>query len=903
MKFKQERKNFDLIKTITQTPLLQWGAVVAAIVLVAGSFVAGAYAHKAGYTALLRNVFLRISKQTESIAEVVENDLKFLEQNGLEDLYLDIPFLSQESIRAQRDEALRIGILNVSDENFVPASIQSADNGKIDVDIRLKGDLTDHLEGEKWSLRIETDNDQSILGFKRFSIQAPETRQFLNEWAYHQHLLSEGILTTRYQFINVIINGSHKGIYALEESFSETMLDAQERREGIIIRFDEDLLWHNWSSFLTYGGNDLLDTAKVSGLFQIADDDSAPITIFRSGRVESNPALIEQATSAIGLLRSFQKGELRASQVFNVKILGRYFAITDLWGAGHGTAWHNIRFYYNPITALLEPIAYDGDTLDPYFNTDTPSFPFSNSGMFQDPLIQKVYVEELERITNPDYVQQIIDEINPQFTVYQQALMREYTDGIDTPWDLLETRRKMLYVNLKPVEAVRGGYEKLLVDEKKFIRLDLINQTILPVEINKFILNGNILEPELGWYFREEGSRNHLTSESIPLTLLPGHSVIYEPAIFTFQYDWPDQSAEDIAQGIDDFTLTVEVNIAGSSYVNEIPILKKTIPQGIRETQILTQPTLEEFTKSHPFVKQVSDTDLLVETGEWLVDGDLIVPSGFQLTIPEGTTLKFDHQAILYASDAVHLIGSSENPVTLTSQYDSWGGVVVLNARNASVWKYGLIENLKGIERGGWILTGGITFFESNIEMQHTRINNSFAEDALNVIHAQFEFLFSEFSNTISDGFDGDWIEGNISNCSFHDIGGDAIDVSGSEITIKDTIITDVVDKGVSIGENSRAEMNYVSISNIGIGVASKDLSQVHITNSRISSAEIGGIAAYIKKATYGPASIIADTVVFLDTEIIALTQIGNSIIINGIPENPIELDINALYTNDTPVN
>jgi len=163
--------------------------------------------------------------------------------------------------------------------------------------------------------------------------------------------------------------------------------------------------------------------------------------------------------------------------VFNVKILGRYFAITDLWGAGHGTAWHNIRFYYNPITALLEPIAYDGDTLDPYFNTDTPSFPFSNSGMFQDPLIQKVYVEELERITNPDYVQQIIDEINPQFTVYQQALMREYTDGIDTPWDLLETRRKMLYVNLKPVEAVRGGYEKLLVEEKKIhtLRFDQSN--------------------------------------------------------------------------------------------------------------------------------------------------------------------------------------------------------------------------------------------------------------------------------------------------------------------------------------------------------------------------------------------------------------------------------------------
>jgi len=903
MKFKREQKKFHRIEAMAQTPLFRWGVVLAVVGLIAGSFVVGAYAHKKGYTALLRGAASTVSGQAESIAEVVENDLKFLKQNGIEDLYLDIPFLSQEAIRAKRDEALRIGILNVSDDDFVPALAQAAGNKKIDVDIRLKGDWTDHLEGEKWSLRIETDNDQSIFGFKRFSIQAPETRQFLNEWAYHQHLLFEDVLTTRYQFVNVIINGDHKGIYALEESFSETMLESQERREGVIIRFDEDLLWHNWSSFLISGGDNLLSTAKASGLFQIADDDSAPITTFRSGRVESDPFLIEQATAAIGLLRSFQKGELRASQIFDVKKLGRYFAITDLWGAGHGTAWHNMRFYYNPVTALIEPIAYDGDTLDPLFNKGTLAFPFSNIDMFQDPLVQKAYVEELERITDQDYVSQVIDKISPQFTVYQQALAQEYTDGLEPPWDLLEIRRKMLLVNLKPVEAVRGGFEKLFINGEKFIRLDLVNQTILPVEISKVILNEDVLEPKLEWVIQEEGSRNHLASKNMPLTLLPGHSVIYEPAVLTFPYDWPDQSAEDIALGIDNLTLTVEANITGSSYTNEIHILKKTIPQEIREVQIPIQPSLEEFTKSHPFVKQINNTELLVQPGEWLVDGDLVMPSGFQLTIPGGTTLKFDRGAVLYTSDAVHLIGSSENPAILTSQHDSWGGVVILNAQDTSIWKYALIENLGGIERGGWILTGGINFFESNIEIQHARINNSFAEDAINIIHARFDFLLSEFSNTTSDAFDGDWTEGKISKCSFHDIGGDAIDISGSDITIKDTVITDVADKGASIGESSHAELNNVSISNVGIGVASKDFSQVRITNSKISFASISGVAAYIKKITFGPANIIANDVVISDTEVTALTQIGSSITINGTIEEPVELDIDALYAYDEPVN
>jgi len=42
---------------------------------------------------------------------------------------------------------------------------------------------------------------------KTFSLQTPESRSFMDEWLLHLLLDREDILTTRYAFINVEING------------------------------------------------------------------------------------------------------------------------------------------------------------------------------------------------------------------------------------------------------------------------------------------------------------------------------------------------------------------------------------------------------------------------------------------------------------------------------------------------------------------------------------------------------------------------------------------------------------------------------------------------------------------------------------------------------------------------
>ena len=64
-------------------------------------------------------------------------------KNDLDNIRLDVPFKSLQSIETKRKNALEKGLLISSDEDFVKAEI-SQNGKKHKCDIRLKGDLPDH---------------------------------------------------------------------------------------------------------------------------------------------------------------------------------------------------------------------------------------------------------------------------------------------------------------------------------------------------------------------------------------------------------------------------------------------------------------------------------------------------------------------------------------------------------------------------------------------------------------------------------------------------------------------------------------------------------------------------------------------------------------------------------------
>jgi hypothetical protein len=148
-----------------------------------------------------------------------------------------------KKIMEKRAMALQSNLLVQTEDDLVPATIQYNDRN-VRVEIRLKGDHVDHLDGEdKWSYRVHVRGDDHLFGMRRFSLQHPKTRDYQYERMFFETVRLFDVLTPRYRYVYLIQNGRDQGIMALEEHFSKELLESLGRCEGVIIRFDESLYW------------------------------------------------------------------------------------------------------------------------------------------------------------------------------------------------------------------------------------------------------------------------------------------------------------------------------------------------------------------------------------------------------------------------------------------------------------------------------------------------------------------------------------------------------------------------------------------------------------------------------------------------------------------------------------
>jgi hypothetical protein len=883
MKFQQKQESVNKkavsLKLLNNRVILTIGMVF----LVLLAFFGGVFLQRKG---LLGEIRTKLSTQVDtSMAEAEKNlsdEVRLYENNGLPTLAIDLKFKYYRQMLEKRDEALKVGILQTTDDDFVPATISYNNGPKMDIKMRLKGDWTDHLKGKKWSFRIHlTNSDDQILGFRQFSIQTPETRNFLYEWAFHENLINEGVMTTRYDFVNVMLNGELLGVYGIEENFAAELVESQGRRQGVILRFDEDNLWNKWAYFYENGTN------FMGSGWSYTTEKTADITTFQTGKIRENETLAAEAETARSLLESFESGKLSASEVFDVKLMGRFFALSDLWAACHGTNWHNLRFFYNPITARLEPVVFDAIPFSECKQDATKNFIFdAGNSIFDDDEIRRAYAQELYRITRPGYIQTLRDQYDTEAQGYTSALLKEYAEkGLDMSWQRLIERQQFLNLWFSPPNPVKGAYSLSGINPGDTVpvqlRIELTNLAPVPVDVVGFEINGSPVD--LGSI--QPGS----------LASYKDSKVVPNYAQYSFNFEetpkWadPDHLPE----------IKAVIRLAGIPNDLKIDLNGAMTPAEISLGPLPPPVNLNDLLAEYPFLSASPTGDqILVSPGVWDITGDLVIPSSMKLIISAGTVLRFDPDSVIFTHGVLDVLGTENDPVLLTAKdpNQGWGGIVLLSAPGESIWKYAKIENTHGIARQGWILTGGITIFQSAIQLDHAIIGNNQTEDAINVVHGKFTFLNTLFENTFADAFDSDFSDGDIRDCTFQNIQGDAVDISGTHATASNLTITNITDKGFSIGEDSHIIADNIHMDTVGIGVASKDLSSVEIKDSDIRNTRFSGLAAYIKKPVFGPASIIAENVTITDTEQLCVVQKGSSILLNGKDYPGQELDVDKLY-------
>jgi len=335
----------------------------------------------------------------------------------LEQLRIYFPEESYNKLSGYADNALDKGYLKREEDDYVPGNIVYR-NEMIEGKFRLKGDWLDHVRNNKWSFRIKLKEEMKDE-LKVFSVQNPKTRGFLNGYVYYQMLKDEGVLTNEFRYVHLYVNDRSWGVYCLEEHLSSRMMSNQNKPEGVILKFD-DMEYFNVAK--DSDGN-------TDGLIKKAE-----IKLY--GDLKKKKKYKSQIQRACDIIRAYQFQTDTVLLNFDAKVMGDYYALCDLNTAYHAMGWINIRFYYNFLSQKMEPIGYDPypivDELKPTLgsNIDAKLPPFETKNIIYRPLKNKAiadeYAKTLNRVSNPQYVQNFMNKYMHYLQFLENEIQREY---------------------------------------------------------------------------------------------------------------------------------------------------------------------------------------------------------------------------------------------------------------------------------------------------------------------------------------------------------------------------------------------------------------------------------------------------------------------------------------------
>ena len=802
------------------------------------------------------------------------------------DLY--IPELSKQELDGFISNALKAEIIPKSDKKYVRAFILNGEDS-VKVKVKLKGDWTDHIKSGKTSYRVKVGGNNAYHGLKTFSIQHPKTRHYIHEWVIHQIADMEDVLSTKYDFVSVKINELDYGVYALEEHFDKQLLESRNRREGPIIKFDESGVWA-----LNYAAR-----KQGVGKGNFPYFDASVISMFKQNRTLETPGLKQGFEEAKVLLNLFKEGHLKIEDIFDIDLLARFYVLMELSASTHGLAWHNRRFYYNPVTQKLEHIVYD---VIPYAITNkyrsimknnleeleaVKELAFDNAIILSESFKSR-YFYHLDRQTRPAYLDSVFGLIETELSDHILAIQSEepfYEFSKSEYYANAEFLRKGMAeldsswtAKMQEMQAASDWYRT----ETYFIRRDSFFVPEISLNVYSSPLNENEMELNIENY--------HLNSVSIE-----GYTDKTKPGVM-HRFDQPVDLAPFLGKA-DNIKLNVP------STTNKLVFRADNYRDSLYEMKIIpwgkpgvhtSRMELESGFKASSDFYTISGNQIVLKK-HIVIDELIYIPSYYQVRVQPGSIVEFKNGGGLTISNSFYAKGTSGSPIQFICRDSTSKGITILNGEEAVI-THANFEGLSNLKYKRWELTGAVTIYETKATIQHVTISGNHSEDALNIIRSHFTIDDLIISETYSDGFDADFCTGTLTNSKFINTGNDCIDFSGSVIDISSIDIKNSGDKGVSGGEKSSLTLTDIHIDGAITGIASKDNSLVKGEGIIVNNTEVA-YAAFQKKGEYAPANIELKSCETGETGKIVLVELGSEIILDeDVYEGTEKLDIDKLY-------
>ena len=779
-------------------------------------------------------------------------------------LFIDINPEDYRKILEDRDNAIAANVLVNPRE--VNARIRF-DGKWIKGKVRLKGDLPDHwLSQRRFSMRLKMKGNESILGFNEFSLQKPASRQHPYDSVFQSVVKMTGNLSSSHEYVHVFFNGEPWGIMIMEEAMTSEFLEKQKRKESLIIRFSnedkgviQEKFNHIESSFY--------DDYRLS-------DDILYAKIYESSKALKNPVFRKWYSY---ILQERLKQRVNGTDLFDIDAYAKTLFVATLWNDGH-PLWHaNSRHYFNPYTLQLEPITTDA------------FIPFSIekvNGFFPRAIFDPVYNNSIYNyVISSDQFAQNFEE---NYSVAKEAVLtakaRYEIYRMYFPLDDYDNYFiNSLAENLVTLDE-KGNRQILLQDHP--LKIDMEVEPPTPDQAS--LLTDHV-------YFR------HFENGRIDFyNLLPDEVILENLIVDNLHVMDLDITLPAYKPGIYK-PLSIQTELTGllddrigiySRYRDSVHYTGNTISL---HTQGIHNPLSKKMElKKYPFITKEKQ-QWVIHEGKWNIDEPLVIEG--DLKIEKGTQINFSPSAYLIVKGASVFQGTKEEPIELYTSDSSWKGIYILESDQVSQWSHVKIRNYTALSDGLLNLTGGITFYRSDVVMSDVELSQIQGEDALNIVESEYVIDRITIRNAVSDGFDSDFSNGSISDSLFEEINGDAVDFSGSHVEIENIKANTIFDKAVSVGEASNVSVKGGSFSNVGVGIVSKDGSFAYGTDIDITNYSLSGAMSYQKKSFYNEAVLHLEDIKVSGEEPF-IRQQGSVFQLDEKLLKEVDVDVDFLYEN-----
>ena len=728
---------------------------------------------------------------------------KYPNRPAINTINININFKNYQKILKDRKRAMYQKILINPKE--VNANIKYQGK-RYKAKIRLKGDLSDHWRSiYRMSFRVKIKNG-TILGFKSFSIQKPLSRQHPYDQVYGKLIQGIENISPKQTYARVILNGQSWGIMNIEEHMSKELLEKQRKKESIIVKFGNEKIW-NYSK---------IAKNKKYKDYRLSDRKLDFFLYKKKKNMKNQKFRLGFSYIADNRLNSLDH------KLYDVNKFTQVYLLTKAFGNSHSLSPTNSRYYFNPYTLKLEPIPTDAGYIK---KLDRPDYNTLRS--FSDPY---------DMIIGND---QYIKNFNENFNLIKKNMKntQKYIDFYQSffPADDPIHVKQLIQDNIKMIESNQNFYLFPKFDRRE----------------NKIT---NMPTKDQAKFFPEHIYAKHFVDGVIDIyNLLPDKIIIKK--ISYKNYVLAQNLTLEGFKELEYFPLKLKtkiLNLADKQITIETEY-KGEIREYIIDVSLFPGPYYNPLTNinfnNKEFLKKENDGSWLIKKGTWKISKPITLKG--KVIVEAGTRFLFSDDSYLIVKGQLIALGTENDKIVFDSK-SYWKGLYVVGDNNReSILNNVIIKNTTALVDGLLHLTGGVNFYNSKLQLKNTQIINSKAEDALNIIHSNFVLQNVEIGNTNSDGFDSDFSEGNIYNSKFFNIGGDAIDFSGSNVNVTDSSFNQIKDKAISVGESSNIDLKDINMNNVGVGVVSKDGSITKIKGATIQNYNLAAMMTYNKKDFY----------------------------------------------------